>query len=175
MGSWEELAKVSAAAGRCLHVMRVMGLAQPGVSTPHNVQGWRRTWSVATNPQCRGLRVTLLLVATFLMGVADLALTLTYVTSMGMVELNPLARFIMEHGSVQAVALFKFGAMTINGGILYIFRQRRIAEVAAWICFLVMVALSLKWSMYASHMSSFASEMHETMIVDDARFVMMTE
>lgn len=152
-----------------------MGLAQPGVSAPHDAAGWRRTWAIATSPQCRGLRVTLLLAATFIMGVADLALTLTYVTSMGMVELNPLARFIMEHGSVQAVALFKFGAMTVNGGILFIFRQRRIAEIAAWICFIVMVALSLKWSMYASHMSHFASEIHETMIVDDARFVMMTE
>ncbi|MFY7896912.1 MAG: DUF5658 family protein [Phycisphaerales bacterium] len=155
--------------------MRVMGLAQPGVSTPHDVQGWRRTWTVATSPECRGLRVVILLFATFLMGVADLALTLTYVTSIGMVELNPLARYIMEHGSVQAVALFKFGAMTVNGGILYIFRRRRIAEIAAWICFLVMAGLSIKWGLYASHMSSFASELHETMIVDDARFVMMSE
>ena len=65
-----------------------MGLAQPGVSTPHDVQGWRRTWTVATSPECRGLRVVILLFATFLMGVADLALTLTYVTSIGMVELN---------------------------------------------------------------------------------------
>lgn len=161
--------------GRWLQAMRVMGIAQPGVSTTNDASGWRRTWTVATSPECRGLRVVILLLATFLMGVADLALTLTYVTSMGMVELNPLARFIMEHGSVQAVALFKFGAMTINGGILYVFRQRRIAEIAAWICFLVMAALSIKWGMYASHMSSFASELHETMIVDDARFVMMSE
>jgi hypothetical protein len=152
-----------------------MGIAQPGARSLHEVQGWRRTWAVATRPECRALRVTLLLAATFLMGVGDLALTLTYVTSMGMVELNPLARYIMEHGSVKAVALFKFGAMTINGGILYMFRQRRIAEIAAWICFIVMASLSIKWDMYATHISDYASELHETSIVQDSRFVMMSE
>lgn len=161
--------------------MRVMGLAQPGVRSAAmdaghgDLHGWRRTWATATSPKCRGLRVTLLLLATCLMGVADLALTLTFVTSMGMVELNPLARFIMSHGSVELVALFKFGAMTINGGILFMFRERRIAEIAAWICFIVMAGLSVKWGMYTSHMEVFASEMHETQMVEDARYVMMPE
>jgi hypothetical protein len=156
--------------------MRVMGIAHPDASVHERqgMSGLRQTWTVATSPDCRGLRVMMLLAATFLMGAADLALTLTYVTSMGMVELNPLARFIMAWGSVELLAIFKFGAMTINGGILFAFRRRRIAEVATWICFGVMVALSIKWAMYASHMTNHAQQMH-TAGMDDARFVMMND
>jgi hypothetical protein len=37
-----------------------------------------------------------------------------------------------------------------------------------------MVALSIKWAMYASHMTSHAQQMH-TAGMDDARFVMMND
>ncbi|HLP85026.1 MAG TPA: hypothetical protein VK157_11810 [Phycisphaerales bacterium] len=37
----------------------------------------------------------------------------------------------------------------------------------------VVAGLSMKWGMYTSHMEVFASEMHETQMVEDARYVMM--
>jgi hypothetical protein len=145
------------------------------IAPTHHASLWKRTLCTAVSPHVRGQRVAMLLAATFIMGCADLALTLTYVTSMGMVELNPVARFIMQFGSVKLIAIFKFGAMMLNAGILLAFRQLRIAEIATWICFLVMVALSCKWLLYATHISNYAAEMHEGGLSEDARFVMMPQ
>jgi hypothetical protein len=129
--------------------------------------------SQAFTPHTRGQRVTLLLIATFLMGLADLALTLTYVTSIGMVEANPIARFVMEHGSAALVVLWKLATMVLGLGILFWARRSKGAEVGTWVCFMVMAALSFHWLTYAGAVVT-EPDYARVAEVDDPRFISIT-
>jgi hypothetical protein len=122
----------------------------------------------------RARRVTILLVATALMCLGDLALTLTYVTSMGMVENNPIARAVMEHNSPGFVVVWKLATMAIGLGILFWARRTKGAEVATWLCFLIMCALCVHWLGFAMAVSNLSPEYAAMAALDDPRWVSMT-
>lgn len=96
----------------------------------------------------RSRRVLSLSALVVAMGVTDLCCTLAYLRGVGMVELNPLARFLIEHGGALSLGCFKALSLVICVGLLVRLRARRQAEIAAWVCVAVMVALTIHWANY---------------------------
>jgi hypothetical protein len=122
----------------------------------------------------RSRRVTILLVATALMCLGDLVLTLTYVTSMVMVETNPIARMVMANNSPTFVVLWKLSTMCLGLGILFWARRTRGAEIASWLCFFIMSALCVHWFGFTAAVSHLPSEYAAMASLDDPRWVSMT-
>jgi hypothetical protein len=119
---------------------------------------------LARNLDCPALRsrirrINLVLLAVVLMGLADLAYTLTYMRGSGMVEANPIARKMIEIGSAQQLVLYKLLTLVICCGAIYFCRRTRQAELGAWICCLVMFGLTLHWVNYNSAVQDMADEL----------------
>lgn len=93
-------------------------------------------------------RVALLAIAITIMGLADLALTLTYMNTTGMYELNPLARVMVATGGAQQLIIFKLLTLSMSAGVFFLLRRHRIVEPTAWACALIMGALTVHWVSY---------------------------
>ena len=104
----------------------------------------------------RSRRIVLLILALVLMSVADLLCTISYLTSVGMVEMNPIARHMIEIGGVRQLVLFKAFTMTLSCGCIFLIRKRRGAEVGAWLCVAVLLSLMLHWLQYNAVMQTLA-------------------
>ncbi len=129
--------------------------------------------SQARTPRVRSLRVSLLLAATCLMCLADLWMTLLYATSIGMIESNPIARAVMEHDSPYMLAGWKLATVVLSNGILFWNRRVWYAELATWLCFLTMAALSVHWLNYSNQVSSYTTELSMLAMTEDPRWVTM--
>jgi hypothetical protein len=119
----------------------------------------------------RSLRVTLLLVACIAMSLLDLELTLMYAREIGMVEANPIARLVMAHQSPALVVLFKFASLGLACGILYRLRHHPRAELGAWVCFVVLVWLSLRWLDFAVSISDYTRAYAQQAVYDPTTWV----
>lgn len=106
----------------------------------------------------RARRINLVLVSVVLMGLADLAYTLTYMRGSGMIEANPIARAMVEIGSARQLVLYKLLTLAICCGAIYFCRRAKQAEVGAWICCIVMFALTLHWVNYNAAVSELTTE-----------------
>lgn len=125
--------------------------------------------------QARCERVTLLVFATMMLAAGDLYMTLTFLTTVGMVEANPIARLVMEHQSPAIIVLWKLATTALGLGILYKLRTRVGAEVGAWVCFIALAALAFHWLGYVRATSHAGDEYHVVASVTDDRFVRMVE
>lgn len=96
----------------------------------------------------RIFRTNLLIVGALAMGGADLLCTLAYVTSIGMVELNPIARHMVEIGGAGQLIMYKLFTMSLSSGCIYLIRRNPKAEWCAWFSFAVMLWLTLHWVQY---------------------------
>lgn len=96
----------------------------------------------------RSFRVILLIAIGWVLGVADLAMTLTYLMNIGMFEGNPLARWVIDFGSPWIVAGFKLFTMVVSSSILFWQRRRWQAEVGAWLALFVLCKLTFAWFDY---------------------------
>ncbi len=109
---------------------------------------------VSARELARTRRIVLLIVALILMSLADLICTLTYLTSYGMVEVNPIARHMIDIGGTRQLILYKAFTMTVSCGCIYFVRAKRGAELGAWICVAVLLLLMLHWTQYNEVMDS---------------------
>jgi len=84
----------------------------------------------------------------WLLSAFDLGFTLV-ARALGMlVELNPIAAWLMGgHGDLAVIA-YKLILMSIGTGILWAVRHRQRAESAAWLMLMVYVVLSVRWYAY---------------------------
>jgi len=96
----------------------------------------------------RSLRVTLLAAAMLLMGLADLQLTLTYMRSVGLIELNPIAREMVEIGGARQLVMYKLLSIAMSAGVLYLLRRHALAERCAWASCALLLALTMHWVRY---------------------------
>ena len=94
------------------------------------------------------------------MNIADLVFTLTYATTIGMGELNPLARLIMQHATVPCIILFKLASVGLGSGLLYYTRRSRLSEFATWIAFFGFLLLTIHWVQYINVMHEVTSNIH---------------
>ncbi len=106
----------------------------------------------------RSRRIMLLILALILMSLVDLFCTITYLTSYGMVEVNPIARHMIDIGGTRQLILFKTFTMTVSCACIYFIRNTRRAEFGAWICVGVLVFLMVHWIQYNEAMDSLSSQ-----------------
>ncbi|MBL0921646.1 MAG: hypothetical protein IBJ10_05895 [Phycisphaerales bacterium] len=109
----------------------------------------------------RARRITLLLIAMTLMGLSDLLCTLAYMRMSGMVEMNPLARWVANEGGASGLVAFKLSTIGVSAGILFALRRRPIAERCAWIGAAAMLALTAHWVHFNAHVPGMTTLMHE--------------
>jgi hypothetical protein len=121
----------------------------------------------------RRRRVTLLLAGTFLMGLADLYMTLVFVRSVGMMELNPIARSVMATNSPAVLAVWKISLTLLGVGILFYLRGFRRTEIAAWGVFIAMGVLMCHWYSFARYAGSSPAEFLALAQSEDPRWVTM--
>lgn len=93
-----------------------------------------------------------------LMSAADLLCTLIYMTSVGMIEVNPLARLMISLGDGRQLIIFKLFTTALCCGALYLARRHPLSERVAWICAGGLLALMLHWTAYNSTVSDLTNE-----------------
>ncbi len=101
----------------------------------------------------RSRRVAVLLLITVALSLFDLLLTLSYARSIGLIEANPIAAWIMREGSSAALIAWKVGSVGLAGCIIFAIRHRREGEWAAWVCAAILALLTAHWL-------NFGSELH---------------
>lgn len=111
-----------------------------------------------TTSHFRGVRVAMLLAAIIAMSFADLWMTLTYATTTGMMEMNPIAHFIMQTGSVAAISSWKLVTAGLGVLILYLTRTSKCCEFGAWVCFTGMILLMAHWSHFNANITTYSEE-----------------
>ena len=99
--------------------------------------------------QRRAIRVVCLTAAMVLMSLADLQITMTYLQSVGMGEGNPVARWVIEHGSPALLVVWKCASIALAALVFIRYREKRIAEGASWLSCAVLGWLLVQWSAYA--------------------------
>lgn len=96
-------------------------------------------------PGRRARRVVVLLVAIVALSIADLVATISHLR-IGMIEGNPLARFIIETtNSIGALAAFKAATVLVCVVLLFRLRRSRQGEAAAWMAAFILCALTVWW------------------------------
>lgn len=121
----------------------------------------------------RPFRVFVLVVAIASMSAVDLYLTLLYVTHMGMTELNPLARAIMDYQSPLVLVVWKTATVVLSVGILLVIRKQRSAEIGAWAGCLVLGWLMSHWVVFVHETRNFDIEVAHAIGMDDPSWVMI--
>ncbi|HVZ94981.1 MAG TPA: DUF5658 family protein [Phycisphaerales bacterium] len=108
----------------------------------------------AATPEATACRVSLLILAITMMGAVDLWCSWTYMSTIGMFELNPLARWMIELGGPSLLVIFKFTTMLFAALGLFIARRHRHAEGCAWLGFGILLALMVQWTHYNATLPS---------------------
>lgn len=123
----------------------------------------------------RARRVTLLVLATASLGLFDLAFTLTFMRSIGMYELNPLARLMIGIGGAGQLIRFKLLTIVLSSGLLYLIRRRWGAELCAWLSLAALVLLSLHWVRYTKTTEDLGPTLLAETLMVDHRWVTLSE
>jgi len=92
------------------------------------------------------------------MGLGDLACTVIYMTHIGLLEMNPLARFMIEIGGLRQLVVFKLGSMALSCGCLYLTRYHRRTEQMAWVCAVILLLLTVHWMRYNAEIPGLTHE-----------------
>ena len=134
----------------------------------------RRPMGGLLSPEVRARRVVALLVCVIVFSVADLYLTTTHLQSAGMIEGNPIARAIMGLNSTVALSLWK--ALTVGLGvwILYAARRSRAGEAGAWVCFVVLWLLMVRWMTYSDEIVQLMPHMGQIGEISEGRWMSFT-
>jgi hypothetical protein len=132
-----------------------------------------RPISHASSPESRCIRVAMLLSATLIMSIGDLYMTLTLATSVGMLEANPFSRAVMAQDSPALVILWRMGTLLFGLGILYHFRRLGRAEIAAWICFLALLTLTIYWTQYIEAIQTLTPAYGSLAMTSDPDWILM--
>lgn len=101
----------------------------------------------------RARRVCLLLFGIVLLSLADLVLTITHLRTIGMLEANPIASFLIS--STQSwVTLSVYKIMTVGTCVLLLYQARRhySCEIASWFGIMVLAGISVTWHLYTIEM-----------------------
>lgn len=109
----------------------------------------------------RSARVVALLGIILSLSLADLALTLTYVTEIGLIEDNPVARMVLHAGGPGLLIAAKLGSVGFATAVLFWARRRAFAEGAALFGALVMIWLMARWIGYIDTSAELTASIEE--------------
>ena len=120
----------------------------------------------------RSERVTWLLLGVVCLSIADLVLTISYLTTVGMSEGNPIVVWLLKStNSVWPLVLYKGLTVSICVTLLYRTRFKRQSELAAWCAMLILVTLSIWWNQYSQYQPNLPiGENHIVMANDKSEF-----
>ena len=162
------------------HATRPQGSAALSLPVTHPDKTRRpRGWSAAALGAVRAsafdrqIRVRILLACIVAMSLVDLDLTLVYAKTTGMVEQNPIARGIMQTGSVGLLILWKMLTVTIAVGLLYHARRHRAGELGSWLCIAVLCWLTARWLSYNEELQVLQCAATADAVRADPRFVLI--
>lgn len=118
----------------------------------------------------RSERVTWLLLGVVCLSIADLVLTISYLTTVGMSEGNPIVVWLLKStNSVWPLVLYKGFTVSICVTLLYRTRFKRQSELAAWCAMLILVTLSIWWNQYSRYQPNLPiGENHIVMANDES-------
>ena len=114
------------------------------------------SWS-AVGERCRpgggrSRRVIALLGAVVLLSLGDLLVTLAYLKSVGLMEANPIAAYLIESTqSAWVLACFKGLTVGICATVLFCLRRHREGEIGAWCAAAILVFTAMQWHQYARY------------------------
>lgn len=145
----------------------IMGVSHQAAAIQPDAAPGRALRMLANRP----FRVVLLVAAIAAMSLVDLYLTLLFLTHTGMSEANPLARAMIAYQSPAILAAWKCTTVLLSVGILIYIRDRRSAELGAWIGAVVLALLMAHWTRYIDHKVSFTQEMQLVSAEIDPSFV----
>lgn len=143
--------------------------AMPGVPLTH-----RTLLSTVLGPAGRTPRIVAFLTAIAILSLADLYMTLTHLLSFGLLEQNPLARFIITHGSPAALVAWKCITVGFAITVMYRLRRRPSAEIGALFCVAVLTWLTFRWSSYNDQVSRLTEELQNPAASAEPAWVTMT-
>lgn len=121
----------------------------------------------------RPFRVSCLIVAVILMSLADLYITITYLRTVGMGEGNPIARYVIQHGSESLLIVWKCASVALASLVFFIYRDRKVVEAATWFAFGVLLWLLVQWTAYANEAWRLTPALHTLPDTDSAMWVRM--
>jgi len=121
----------------------------------------------------RTARLVGLLAVLSVLSLVDLWLTLTFATSVGMLESNPVARAVMAMGCPNLLAVWKIACVGLACGFLFCARRSRWAEPAAWFCVVLLVWLTVRWTSYIGEMDQLTGLLGSAAMVGDPKWVVM--
>lgn len=91
----------------------------------------------------------MLLIAIVVLSLADLAVTLTHLQTIGMAEANPLAAFLIDStGSSWVLGIYKCLTVAVCVMLLYRARRHVQGEIASWLGLIILVGVSVLWYLY---------------------------
>ena len=103
----------------------------------------------------RGRRVTVLVAGVVVLSVADLVVTLAHLRTVGMLEANPIAEYLIRTTrSPWALAGYKAFTVGVCVALLYRLRRHTAGEVAAWCALGILAAMSVLWHVYSIELES---------------------
>ncbi|MCK4872511.1 MAG: hypothetical protein KAS72_07280 [Phycisphaerales bacterium] len=123
----------------------------------------------------RARRVVVLLLITISLSLFDLILTLTYVRSIGMAEVNPIAAWILREGSTSALVAWKLGSVLMAATIIYAIRHKRQAERAAWLAVIILGALTAHWMHYGASLHQLTPVAHALPEMSDYNWIVVVD
>jgi len=100
------------------------------------------------HPQATTCALALLIATLWSISLADLYFTLWARQFTPFIEINPLASWVLDHHSIQGLAVLKILTTTVATVIFWELRGRRRVELALWLVVAVYFALALRWSNY---------------------------
>ncbi|TVQ75752.1 MAG: hypothetical protein EA380_10105 [Phycisphaeraceae bacterium] len=118
-------------------------------------EGKTRVFSCPTGQR----RLFLAMCAIVLMGLTDLACTIIYLTNIGLLEANPIARWVIVQTGVGGLIAYKSATMLFTCGALYAIRRHRASERCAWICATILLGLMAHWAHFNAVIPSLSHEM----------------
>ena len=100
----------------------------------------------------RARRVNMLIIGIIVLSLVDLIATLVQLRSVGMVEANPLAFYIIA-STQSSVSLICYKLLTVTVCVVLLHRLRHSlqSEIASWVCISVLSMLTLHWHLYNTH------------------------
>lgn len=128
--------------------------------------------ALVRSASARDRRVARLVIASLLLGLLDLALTLDAMSSTGMLEANPIARAIATaYGSPWPLVAFKCVPMAFGLAVLYACRRRTSAELGAWLGFGISASVIIVWMIYAVTLSGADARFLRGVAGNDGTFI----
>ncbi|MFG0260432.1 MAG: DUF5658 family protein [Phycisphaerales bacterium JB041] len=102
-----------------------------------------------------------LLAIIVVLSLLDLLLTLIHVTEIGLIEDNPVARFVLATGGPRLLIAAKLASVGFCTGVLFWARRRGFAELAAVFGAVVLVWLTIRWGSYIQVFAGVSASMEE--------------